>query len=209
MKITILSGIISVALFFAACNSNNTDNSHEGHDMNSMPADSGNIAEVPPAEVKVSAVTYTNVDANAAASIHQVVQHYLHVKNALANDDAGEAVDGAAAIAETMHKLDKSLLTAEQKPAYDAIEESLKEDVEQISKKSDDIKSQRFHFSTMSDAMYNLVRNFGAGRPIYHDHCPMFNENKGAIWLSETKEIKNPYYGSEMLTCGKLQEVMK
>ena len=27
-------------------------------------------------------------------------------------------------------------------------------------------------------------------------------DNKGAYWLSEEKEIRNPYFGSKMLTCG-------
>jgi hypothetical protein len=34
----------------------------------------------------------------------------------------------------------------------------------------------------------------------------MYNDKKGAIWLSETKEIKNPYYGKKMLTCGNVKE---
>ena len=37
----------------------------------------------------------------------------------------------------------------------------------------------------------------------------MYNEGKGAIWLSETKEIKNPYLGGKMLTCGEVQEEIK
>ena len=55
--------------------------------------------------------------------------------------------------------------------------------------------------------IYELVKAFGAGQPIYHDHCPMYNENKGGtMWLSETKEIKNPYLGSEMPKCGTVEE---
>jgi len=34
----------------------------------------------------------------------------------------------------------------------------------------------------------------------------MYNDDKGAMWLSETDEIKNPFYGSKMLKCGKVQE---
>jgi hypothetical protein len=61
----------------------------------------------------------------------------------------------------------------------------------------------------LSEDVYDLVKNFGAGQPIYHDHCPMYNENKGAMWLSEMKEVKNPFYGAEMLTCGTVEEVIK
>ena len=37
---------------------------------------------------------------------------------------------------------------------------------------------------------------------LYVQKCPMANSYKGAIWLSTEKEIKNPYYGDEMLSCG-------
>jgi hypothetical protein len=30
----------------------------------------------------------------------------------------------------------------------------------------------------------------------------MYKKGKGAFWLSETKEIKNPYLGKTMPTCG-------
>jgi hypothetical protein len=37
----------------------------------------------------------------------------------------------------------------------------------------------------------------------------MYNENKGAMWISEMKEVKNPYFGAKMLTCGTVEEVIK
>ena len=37
----------------------------------------------------------------------------------------------------------------------------------------------------------------------------MYNNNKGAIWLSSTKEVKNPYLGKAMSTCGEVQEELK
>ncbi|MDQ6756917.1 MAG: DUF3347 domain-containing protein, partial [Bacteroidota bacterium] len=43
----------------------------------------------------------------------------------------------------------------------------------------------------------------------YKDFCPMYNNNKGAIWLSEVKDIKNPYLGKKMPTCGNMKEEIK
>jgi hypothetical protein len=37
----------------------------------------------------------------------------------------------------------------------------------------------------------------------------MYNNGKGASWLSETKEVKNPYMGKSMPTCGTLKEEIK
>ena len=97
-----------------------------------------------------------------------------------------------------------------QKKIYDEDEGELKEHAEHIGKNADDIKHQRSHFSMMSEVMYYLVRAFGGGQVLYHDHCPMYNKDKGgAMWLSETKEIKNPYFGNEMPKCGSVEEIIK
>lgn len=54
--------------------------------------------------------------------------------------------------------------------------------------------------------MYELVKSVGSGQKLYYTHCPMYNENKGADWLSETKDIQNTYLGQAMLTCGSVKE---
>ena len=61
----------------------------------------------------------------------------------------------------------------------------------------------------LSKDVYDLVKAFGGGQVLYKNFCPMYNDKKGAIWLSETKTIKNPYYGKKMLTCGSVQEELK
>jgi len=109
----------------------------------------------------------------------------------------------------TIKKLDKSFLTADQKKVWDGFEDDLREHAEHIGKNAGNIKHQREHFSMMSEDVYDLVKAFGGGRAIYHDHCPMYNEGKGAIWLSETKEVRNPYFGAKMPTCGTVEEVIQ
>lgn len=37
----------------------------------------------------------------------------------------------------------------------------------------------------------------------------MANDGKSANWLSKENPIKNPYYDSQMLTCGKTVETIK
>ena len=61
----------------------------------------------------------------------------------------------------------------------------------------------------MSEDVYDLVAAFGAGQILYHDHCPMANDSKGAMWLSETMEVRNPYFGGKMNECVRVEEVIK
>lgn len=210
MKKLFLSILTMSAIVITACNNNSSKNETGKHDMNNMSKDSAqHTPTMDDKDVKVIAVTYSVVDAKAAASIKEIVDHYLHIKNALANDNGSEAANGAKAMEVAINKLDKSLLTVEQKTAYDKNEEELKEDAEHIAKNGDRINHQRSHFAMLSEVIYEMVKNFGAGRSLYHDHCPMYNENQGAMWLSEMKEVKNPYFGSKMLTCGTVEEVIK
>lgn len=194
--------IAITSLVFAACNNNKES---ESHDMGKMSKDSASqISSADDKDIKTVAVTYTDVNPQVASSLKEIVDHYLHIKNALANDNSQEAASGGEAMVAAMKKIDKSLFTAEQKKIYDENEDDLKEHAEHIGKSK--IDHQREHFSTMSEDVYALAKAFGGGKTLYHDHCPMYNDNKGAMWLSETVEIKNPYMGGKMPKCGKVEE---
>lgn len=158
------------------------------------------------AEIKVVKASFTNVDAAVAAYMKKLTDEYLQIKNALTNGKAAEAGDAAKNLLEAMKGFDKSLLAADQKKVYDQYEASVKEQAEHISKSANDIEHQRERFSTMSESIYALVKAFGGGKTLYHDHCPMAKDGKGAMWLSETKEIKNPYFGDKMMECGSVEE---
>jgi hypothetical protein len=158
------------------------------------------------AEVKVVKASFTNVDAAVAANIKKITDNYLQLKNALTNGKANEAGDAANNIFNELKTFDKSLLTAEQKSIYDQQEAGLKENAEHILGSTAEIEHQRKHFVRLSEGMYTLIKAFGGGKTLYHDHCPMAQDGKGAMWLSETKEIKNPYFGDKMMKCGSVEE---
>jgi Cu(I)/Ag(I) efflux system membrane fusion protein len=66
-----------------------------------------------------------------------------------------------------------------------------------------DLESKRKEFDALTDALWNLTRTVRFnGEKIYYQYCPMAFDNKGAYWLSNQKAIRNPYFGSKMLTCG-------
>jgi Cu(I)/Ag(I) efflux system membrane fusion protein len=73
---------------------------------------------------------------------------------------------------------------------------------------SEDISTQRDHFKHLSAHLSKAVQLFGVGQTVYKQFCPMADDNAGAYWLSLSEEIKNPYYGSAMLTCGETVETI-
>jgi hypothetical protein len=157
-------------------------------------------------EVKVVKASFTNVGAGVTTYMKKLTDNYLQIKNALIAGKATEAGDAAKKLSEAITGFDKSLLTADQKKVYDQYETGLKEHAENISGSTNNIEQQREHFADMSDGMYAVVKAFGGGKTLYQDHCPMARTGKGARWLSETKEIKNPYFGDKMIECGDVEE---
>jgi hypothetical protein len=75
---------------------------------------------------------------------------------------------------------------------------------------SSDLKVQREVFSSLSNEMTKLVKGgkLSAGS-LYLEYCPMANNNTGAYWISNEKEIKNPYFGDMMLRCGSVKETIQ
>lgn len=153
--------------------------------------------------------TLRDVNPKVAASIDKIVEHYLHLKNALVNDNSKDAAASGKEIVDAMKTLDKSLLTNEQKKIYEDVEDDAREHAEHIGENAGKIEHQREHFDILSNDLYDLVKAFGSSQVLYKYFCPMYNDKEGAIWLSEIKEIKNPYYGKKMPNCGSMEEEIK
>lgn len=187
----IFSGIALAALSFAACTENSTP-SKEGSNTNT-----GKTHTAEKNESSTKPLT------------KEVVTHYLHLKNALAADNSKDAATAGKAFSESIEKIDAGSLTADQKKVFDDVKEDMKEHGEHIADNADKIGHQREHFEMLSDGLYDLVKSLGTDQTLYKDNCPMYNDNKGANWLSEVKEIKNPYLGKKMPNCGTVKEEIK
>ena len=96
----------------------------------------------------------------------------------------------------------------EEKKVFMEVKTSLLFDIDHIVDTSD-LGHQRDHFSSLSESFYKLAKSADLGETIYFQNCPMFSDGKGANWLSRENLVKNPYYGSSMLTCGKTIEKIK
>ena len=199
--------IVTIAFItFASCNNSETTTSanHENHDSTTITSETAKNAE----EAKTIQPTFINLDAGVSSHVKSLFDHYIHVKTALVNSNTAEAKKGADAILQVLKSFDRSLLSTQHKEAYDKNMSGIKSAAEGISNSSE-IAKQREHFAQLSTSAYELAKSFGAGKTLYHDYCPMAFNNKGAMWLSEQKEIKNPYYGEEMMECGTVEEVIQ
>jgi len=141
--------------------------------------------------------------------VNGILHIYLQMKNAFVNDDDKGASEAGNEMVKALNDFDKNILNGSERKQFADIADDMKENAEHIGANAGNIKHQREHFDMLSKDMYDLVKTSAAGEKIYVDYCPMYNDNKGATWLSETKEIKNPYLGKEMDTCGSIKEELK
>lgn len=139
-----------------------------------------------------------------------IVSAYLNLKNKLTTDNSADAAEAGKMLEKAFINFDTKTLSEKQLKTFNEIADDAKEHAEHIGANNGNIKHQREHFVTLSSDIVDLIKIFGStGQTLYKDFCPMADGGKGAIWISETKEIKNPYFGKAMPSCGTVKEEIK
>ncbi|MDN3596353.1 efflux RND transporter periplasmic adaptor subunit [Zunongwangia endophytica] len=136
-------------------------------------------------------------------ALKPVIQDYLQLKDDLVASDATSTRQAAKKTSAKINNID----TAELNKILSSYVKAIQDKFKAISV-SKDIATQREHFIALSQNMIALVSNFDEIDEIYIQRCPMANNNLGATWLSRNKEIKNPYFGSQMLGCGETIRIL-
>ncbi len=148
---------------------------------------------------------------NAAQETNQltvVFENYFALKDALVNTDANSASTKAQDLEAAINAVKMDKLAMNVHTIWMKVLNNLNEDVTHING-TKDIPQQREYFIRLSKNMYELIKVAPPVETVYYQFCPMANDGKGANWLSKESNIKNPYYGSQMLTCGKTIETIK
>ncbi len=149
-----------------------------------------------------------NVAVQEQNQLKDVFDNYFELKDALVKTDGTTAAAKSTNLLAAINAVNMDKLEMNVHIVWMKVLANLKNDAAQISK-SKDASKQRDNFDTLSTNMYSLIKIAKIEAPIYYQFCPMANNGKGANWLSKENAIKNPYYGSQMLSCGKTVETIK
>ncbi len=190
MKTIMVISASILALSFAACNSTGSKQTNNNDSAQTH-----------------SATDNTAIAVNDMKPADGILTGYINLKNSLSVDNGSDAAKSGKEILDALAKFDATKLTQEQKKVFDGLSDDLKENSEHINENTDKIDHQREHFEMLSKDMYDLVKSVGTDKTLYLDSCPMYDNGKGT-WLSEMKEIKNPYLGKKMDTCGAVKETL-
>ena len=150
----------------------------------------------------------TIANAQSNAGINKVLNAYIQLKDALVKSDGGASSSASKILVTTIQEVNMSELNTDTHTQWMKVVNELKEDAEHISE-TKEITHQREHFMSLSKNLFAVIKVAKSETPIYYQFCPMANKGKGANWLSVENKIKNPYYGNQMLTCGKVVETIQ
>ena len=168
-------------------------------------------AKVP---VKVDAVSgeskmvmndHTTVSENQETNqLQTVFDNYFLLKDALVKTDSKTASAKSKELLASIEAVKMETLKMDVHIVWMKVLKDLTADAKSISE-AQDIKKQRELFKSLSKNTYELIKVSKPTEAIYYQYCPMQDAN----WLSKENAVKNPYYGSQMLTCGKTVETIK
>ncbi|MCC9064767.1 DUF3347 domain-containing protein [Flavobacterium piscisymbiosum] len=131
----------------------------------------------------------------------EITNNYLILKNNLIISDSVAVAKNAAALQNSLKNFRFKHLNLEQ------MNEATKKRKEVIDLAAEvgatkNINKQRKIFESLSVKFWELAPKFkAADTALYLQVCPMTS----AVWASDSKEIKNPYYPKNMLTCGQVK----
>src|SRR5690554_1535173 len=143
----------------------------------------------------------------AKRALEPVLTSYFKLKDALVGDDLTAAQKASVEMGKTVNQVDMHLFKGVAHDMWMDYSKIFSEQLEHMHH-FNDIEEVRKHFQPISDAIIAMTQNFGSlnDKTVYVQFCPMAFDDKGAFWISSESEIRNPYFGSSMLTCGEVMD---
>ena len=138
----------------------------------------------------------------------EVFNKYIVLKDAFVSSDAVVATKAGQEVTKVVEEVNMSLLKGDAHMNWMDYLNSINTSLEAITT-TDDLAKQRLAFADLGDALYASIKYFQVdGLGAYYQFCPMARDGQGAFWLSTSEEIRNPFYGDAMLTCGETKEII-
>jgi Cu(I)/Ag(I) efflux system membrane fusion protein len=165
------------------------------NDDNSMPGMDMSKKDMSPAD-------------NFKQQLTVVYRDYIIMKDAFVGSDLQKISDAATKAKISLKAVNMSLLKGDEHIKWMEFSGDLEKNLEKIIS-GKDLILQRESFATFNAIFHDAVKTFGlSGIKTFYQYCPMANDNKGAFWFSDKKEIANPYFGEKMMKCGETKETL-
>lgn len=185
LKSTLSFGLVLILGFSCTPKSTETD---ETANQESMEMQEGHEQSMDETSVMSASVRFEN------QSTTEIINAYLDLKDQLVATNGEKASEAANMLISILEKADSNT------------NETLKLEVQKIANTTDPA-AQRTAFDLVSQEILVIAKSTTISEGnLYKQYCPMAKNNEGAFWLSASDQIRNPYFGDKMLTCGSVEE---
>lgn len=150
---------------------------------------------------------HTAHEAPASSLMSSLLTPYLGLKDALIAGDSKAANEATKKFDQALTALQAANFSKEEKAVWTSEQKKLQQATAGITA-GKSIDAQRQAFDKLSRSLYTVLKASKTSDKLYYQHCPMYQDGKGAYWISREAGIKNPYYGAQMLSCGKTVETL-
>ena len=149
-----------------------------------------------------------NTGDSLTGSVGAALQAYYNLKDAFIKSDSLLVNRNAGVFADKLSSINSSDIKGDT--AIIELTKQLKDNLISGTNSiisAGELESKRKNFQVVSDGLFDLLRSIGYNSSkVYQLYCPMAFDNAGAAWLSDSREIVNPYFGEKMLHCGDLRD---
>lgn len=200
------AGAVVAAFAFTACADQKQEATGTAEDQHASMNHEEMNHDAMTGKVVVKTPDYASVGEPVKQQLAQLLENYLTLKDALVASDSQKAKAEAQTLLATADKVNVTALEGEQQQFATEKLDEVKQSATKIAA-ADEVSTQRENLELLSEATFSLTKAFGTSdQKLYYQHCPMANKDKGGYWLSTNQEIRNPYFGEQMLNCGSTEE---
>lgn len=146
------------------------------------------------------------VSEKVKAQIGVALTAYIDVSEALSNDNADEARVALKGFANALNSISSTGLPEKTKQFWSGQKRIITSAIADM-RNASNLTEMRKGFFTVSKSMLDVSKRMGISLNgnVYEVFCPMAFDNKGAAWLQQDENIRNPYFGAAMRNCGEIK----
>lgn len=207
VNLKLMTLLVAGGFLIVGCGKNN-DSKKDGHENYETQNEAMELNHSSHEHSKINERELTSNNGELKGDLSQVLNNYFSMIEKLVKDDATSAANISEKLIASLKSFSANNLNDVEQKKVTEIMESAIENAEHIAENADKIDHQREHLVALSTDIKDLVEIVGTSQKLYEDFCPMANDKNGAIWISNKEEISNPYMGSKMPTCGKVNRII-
>ena len=208
MKATSCSILLIGSLLLAACGNQPAPGTSPEKEEEKMHREHTNLADNLAHKGIIILEEQIEVPREFGQQVHTFFTSYLRLEEALVKSDTAAANKAAVEMKFLLDLIPEPAPDGKSVEAWANHKEGYRKNLTEFLHVQG-LEEKRSYFSHITEFLYCTFKSFDMDAGDMHvAYCPMAFDNKGAYWLTDDHEIRNPYFGDKMLKCGEITEII-